>query len=136
MYHYRSIGMNFISDKITTRISTVQLREDDILLINIRKDESFNVRDMWELIEAARQIGNGRRFLNLIVVGAHTVPDEASRILSTSEEGSIYKIADAFVISSLIQLMVSNVYMKFHKPSVPTKFFKNVQDAENWLYQF
>lgn len=128
--------MNFISDKITTRISTVQLREDGVLLIDIKKDESFNINDMWELIEAARKIGNGRRFLNLIIVGAHTVPDEASRILSTSDEGSIYKIADAFVISSLLQVIVSNIYMKFHSPSVPTKFFKNVTDAENWLYQF
>lgn len=128
--------MNFISDKITTRISTVQLREDEVLLIEIKKDESFNINDMWELIEAARKIGNGRRFLNLIVVGAHTIPDEASRILSTSVEGSIYKIADAFVISSTLQAVVANVYMKFNKPCVPTKFFKNIQDAENWLYQF
>jgi len=58
---------------------------------------------MWELIEAVRKIGNGKRVLNLIVMGAHTVPDEASRVLSTREEGSIYKIADAFVISSLFQ---------------------------------
>lgn len=128
--------MNFISEKITTRISNVQLREDDILQIEIKKDESFGVRDMWELIEAARIIGNGRKFLNLVIVGAHTVPDEESRILSTSEEGSIYKIADAFVINSFPQILIANMYMKFHKPSVPTKFFKNTKDAERWLYQF
>ena len=128
--------MNFVSEKIITRISTVQLREDGVLLIDIKQDESFGIRDMWELIEAARKIGGGKRFLNLILVGAHTTPDEESRILSTSEEGSIYKIADAFVIYSLPQVLAANIYMKFNKPSVPTKFFKNVKDAENWLYQF
>lgn len=128
--------MNFISEKITNRISTVQLREDDILVIEIRKDENFDVKDMWELIAAAKKIGNGRRFLNLIIVGAHTTPDEESRVLSTSEEGSIYKIADAFVITSLPQVLVANFYMKFNKPCVPTKFFKHVKDAENWLAQF
>jgi len=128
--------MDFISEKITTRISTVQLREDDVLLIDIKKDEAFGINDMWDLIEAARKIGNGKRFLNLIIVGAHTTPDESSRILSTSVEGSIYKIADAFVINSLSQVLVANFYMKFNKPYVPTRFFKNVKDAEKWLYQF
>lgn len=128
--------MNFISEKIINRISTVQLREDNILVIEIKSDESFNIRDMWELINAAQKIGQGKRFLNLIIVGAHTVPDEESRVLSTSMEGSIYKIADAFVINSLPQILVANFYMKFNKPSVPTKFFKNVRDAEKWLEQF
>jgi hypothetical protein len=122
-------------NSITTRISTVFLREDGVLQINIKPDNEFSVFDFNELVGAAKEIGNGQKFLNLIIVGNNTLPDNDARIGSCSKAGSVYKNADAFVIKSLAQTLVANFYMKFNKPFVPTKFFNNEEDALIWLKQ-
>lgn len=123
-----------VSNTIKTRISQVSLRDDGILFIDIAKEEQFTIDDMKELIEAAKEIGGGKKFLNLIIVGHNTLPDKEARELSTSSEGSIYKLADAFVISSLAQALIANFYLKINKPVVPTKFFKTETDAIAWLH--
>ena len=122
-----------IANSITTKISVVSLREDGILLIEIKPDKEFTVFDFNELVAAAKDIGNGQKFLNLIIVGDNTLPDNEARVASCSKAGSIYKIADVFVINSLAQTLVANFYMKFNKPFVPTRFFKNKGDAIIWL---
>lgn len=119
--------------KIQTRITEVYLREDNILQINIKKDEEFVLSDTLEVINAAKEIGGGKKFKNLIIVGHNTLADNEARKLSTSHEGSLYKLADAFVISSMAQAIVANFYMKINKPVVPTKFFKTEKDALSWL---
>lgn len=118
---------------ISTRISMVFLRDDGILHIKIKPDNEFTVFDFNELVDAAKEIGNGKRFLNLINVGSNTLPDNEARIASSSEAGSVYKVADAFVINSLAQRLIANFYMKINKPFVPTKFFNNEDDAVIWL---
>lgn len=126
----------FISDVIQCRISQVALRPDGILLINIKSEEFFSVSDYQELMDAAKSIGKGEKFLNLIIVGEHTIPDHDSRVLSTSQKGSKYKLADAFVINSLSQKLIANFYMNFHKPYVPSRFFTDENKAIEWLLSF
>lgn len=119
--------------KYQTRITELFLSKDDFLQMEIRANEDFNINDCHELINAAKEIGNGRKFYNLIIVGEHTLADNEARTLSCSALGSIYKLADAFVISSLSQRIIANFYMKVNKPFVPTKFFNKVEEAIAWL---
>jgi hypothetical protein len=88
---------------------------------------------MEELIAGAKNIGYGRRLKNLILEGSGTVADVDSRTLSASEKGSIYKIADAFVLSGSAQKFLMNIYIRLQKPAVPTSFFTDRQAALNWL---
>lgn len=124
------------SEQIQLRITTVQLRPDGVLDIRIKPEELFVEQDAIELIEAAGRIGNGKRMANLIRVGKYTTADNPARALSCSQFGSRYKLADAFVISSMPQAIVGNFYLKFNKPCVPTRFFFSEQEAEEWLKQF
>ncbi len=130
------LAEQFISDIVECRISQVALRPDGILLISIKPEELFSVSDYNDLTNAAKRIGKGEKFLNLIIVGAHTIPDHDSRVLSTSKQGSKYKLADAFVISSLSQKLIANFYMNFHKPYVPSRFFNDEKKAVEWLLSF
>lgn len=125
------------SDYISTveqgRISKIALRTDGILHIDIKANELFQAGDFNEVMDAAFKIGKGKKFYNLITVGEYTIADHAARVLSTSKEGSYYKLADAFVINSLPQKLVANFYMNFHKPFVPTRFFNSKSEALAWL---
>lgn len=123
----------YTSDVLEYRISRVSLREDGILDIKIKADELFTASDYYDLMDAAYTFGKGKRLLNLIDVGEHTTADHESRKLSTSKEGSIYKLADSFIIYSLPQKLVANFYMSFHKPIIPTRFNTSKDEAIKWL---
>lgn len=122
-----------IMKKITCRIAEVSLMSDDILKIDIRAKENFSEQDFIELKEAAKEIGQGRRFYNLIHVGDHTIPDREARIASCSIEGARYKLADAFVINTLGQKVIANLMLRINKPIVPTRFFCSIEKASAWL---
>lgn len=117
------------------RISKVTLRQDGILRIDISANELFNLEDAKQVVEEAGRIGGGKVMANLIVIGADTTADSEARAYASSEIGSIYKIADAMVISSISQKIVANAYLKFNKPVRPTKFFTNEVTALKWLRQ-
>ena len=114
-------------------ISTVSKIDDDLLFMNIEEDKEFELKDFLQLKDAAYRIGNGDRFYKIINVGMLTSPNSEARLASASEKGCEYKKADAFVIYSLAQKIVANIYLKFNKPHVPTKFFNDVVSAKKWL---
>lgn len=116
-------------------ISEVYLLSENMLMIDILPEKEFELKDFEQLVDAAFELGKGRKFYNLIKVGPHTIPTHEAREASTSKEGSIYKMADAFVIHSFSQKLVGNFYMNFHKPHVPTKFFNSIDKAKAWLLE-
>lgn len=113
--------------------STVFLRQDGILQIEVNENTYFEVSDVYDLINAAEKIGGGKKFLNLIIAGKGVIVDAAARSFSSSVEGCKYKLADAFVINSLAQQLIANFIIKFEKPPVPTSFFKDEESAVKWL---
>lgn len=125
----------YISKIYEYRISRVGLRYDGIMHIDIKSNELFTADDYKDVLKAVFEVGHGQKFLNLITIGKFTTADHDSRELSTSLEGGLYKLADAFVIQSLSQKLVANFYMNFHKPSVPTRFFNSEVEALEWLKQ-
>ena len=127
--------VHYISEVLKYRISSLALRSDGILHIDIQKEETFTVADYNDLMDGAFKLGGGKKLLNLITIGKYTLPYHVTRVLSTSQEGGIYKMADAFVINSLPQKIIGNFYMKYHKPFTSTHFFNDEKMAIDWLHQ-
>lgn len=119
--------------KVNCTISEVLLMDDDVLRIEIQPEQEFGLSDFMELVDAAEQIGHGKKFKNLIIVGIHTLPSKEARDMSSSIEGSVYKLADAFVIHSIAQKIIGNFIINIQKPAVPTRLFTNEEDALLWL---
>ncbi|MGE0560760.1 MAG: hypothetical protein AB7O47_03005 [Flavobacteriales bacterium] len=59
-----------------------------------------------------------------------------AREFSASVDGLKYSSAEAYVFNSLPHRIIGNFYLKFNKPSVPTKFFNTKEEAEVWLKTF
>ncbi|MEZ4923355.1 MAG: hypothetical protein R2780_09315 [Crocinitomicaceae bacterium] len=119
--------------RIECRISTVEPVSEDILFIDIQSDQKFGIEDYIEIKQAALKIGEGESFYNIINLGEFTIPDREARLASCSLEGSYYKKADAFVIQSLPQKLVVKLFLKTHKPVVPTRVFNTREEAEKWI---
>lgn len=120
-------------NQIICKISRVSKRTEDILFIDIDKNETFEKRDFVELRMAARKIGAGQKFYNIINVGEFTLPNKEAREASSSISGCAFKMADAFVVKTMAQRIMATMMMKINKSAVPTKVFSNINDAENWI---
>lgn len=120
-------------NQINCKISKVSKRSEDVLLIDIEKNKTFEKRDFVELKMAAQKIGCGQKFYNIINVGEHTLPNKEAREISSSESGCEFKIADAFVVKTMAQRIMASVMIKINIPAVPTKVFSNIRDAEKWI---
>ncbi|UKN02649.1 hypothetical protein K6119_03870 [Paracrocinitomix mangrovi] len=121
--------------EINCRISTVQIKDENTLFINVDSNQNFGKVDAQELKKAALKLGNGKSFYNLINIGANTVTSKEAREIVTSLEGSFYKKADAIIINSISKKLLANLFLSFQKPVVPTKVFTKIEDAEEWLGQ-
>lgn len=84
-------------------------------------------------MDAAKQLGGGKRFKNLVIAGIHTLPNKEAREMISSKEGSLYKIADAFVIHSVAQKIIANFIMNIQRPAAPTRVFTDKEEALRWL---
>ena len=78
-------------------------------------------------------LSEGREALILMISGSttHFLPE--SRDFSASSEGQRFTIADAIVVSNLGQRILVNFYLKFNKPTKPSKAFTTEVQAIDWL---
>jgi hypothetical protein len=131
-----------ISDRVqiinSTQIKagTISLRSDGIMLYEIKEDYMVDVQDLKDINQAVGKIGNGGKYPNLIMMGNYTnITNEATEY-STSDENNVYTLADAFVLKSLHQKLLANLYLKINRPKIPTRFFENTVDAVEWLKKY
>ena len=47
--------------------------------------------------------------------------------------GTLFTLADSFVLHSMPQKLLANFYLKINKPVLPTKFFTKITEADKWL---
>ena len=119
--------------EVKCRISTVHRVSNDTLFIDIYPDQRIEADDYYEMKNAALKLGEGEAFYNIINVGAFTLPTKKAREASCSLEGSYYKKAEAFVLTTALQKMMCKIALKLNKPVVPTRCFDSIQKAEDWL---
>lgn len=124
------------TDQIQTSGGTVILRPDGIIRIEIGKIDEISLKNVNEFIEAIRLLGEGKAYCNLIIFEDFVQVDHEARKYTASEEANIYTTAEALVIKSTPLKLVGNFYIKFNKPSRPTKIFTNEDDAVKWLKTF
>ncbi len=121
------------SNTIITRISTIELKDNDLLEISISKDQELEKSDIVDIINSAEVLGNGKRLKHLYIIDERTLPSQEARILSCSEYGSRFKKADAIVVTSLSQRMIFNFMINVEGTSVPSRLFSNRDEAILWL---
>ena len=125
-----------IISRVDLRASTVSLRSDGIIHLELHPVEELAVKDAWEIIETIKNIGNGKKFPNMITAKDYVNIDKEAKVLSASEEGNEYTLADAIVVNSIALKLIANFYISFNKPVRPTKLFSSEEKAVEWLRTF
>lgn len=125
-----------IITKVDLHASTVSLRSDGIIHLELHPVEELAVKDAWEIIKAIEGIGKGKKFPNLITAKDYVNIDKEAKVLSASEEGNQYTLADAIVVDSIALKLIANFYISFNKPVRPTRLFSSEEKAVAWLKTF
>lgn len=128
--------MDTNSNHIKLSHSTVFLRVDGIIEVQFKHDVLLELEDCKELISLYGKLSAGKKVPILHLIGKYMNATKEAREFSSTEEGLMYSLAEAYVFDSLPHRIIGDFYLKVNKPSALTKFFKTKKEAEVWLKKF
>jgi hypothetical protein len=114
----------------------VSICEDGIARILIKEHVEVDVIHVKEIVNSLEELGGGTKFPLLILTPVFTLPTPDAREYIASAASNPYASAEAYIIRSLPQKLVGNVFLSFNKPSRPTRLFSDEAKAEEWLRSF
>lgn len=124
-----------IIKSISTAIADNFLRDDGILVVQIKEGIEVDILGVKENFEATFRMTESTRCLTLIDARCIFTSTQEARDY-TAMHASHYRIAHAALINSLANRIVGNFYINFNKPCVPTKLFTSNNEAIKWLNTF
>ena len=111
----------------------VELRDDGIIQFFYGDYVFYNMEKAQEVENVVAEITKEETCLSLRVAGKQSSMDLTVMKYLSRGRGCLFTLADAFVITSLMQRILAKIYITFNKPYVPTRFFSNMEDAEKWI---
>jgi hypothetical protein len=117
-------------------ILSVELRSDGLVHVKVKGNEEIEIKNVVEVVSSLEKFWQGKKFPLLIVVGEYTLPSADARAYIATPESDPYASAEAYVIQSLSQKLVGNVYLSLNKPARPTRLFNSEEKAIEWLKTF
>jgi hypothetical protein len=125
----------FILPMIETRTCLISLLDTDVLRIEYKKDAFVEVEDFEENLRAYKKLMTTEKAYLLTVARSGAEPSPEVREIYVSKERSSFKLAEAFVISSLAQRIIANFIMRVQRPVHRLRFFTSEEEAKKWLYR-
>ena len=111
----------------------VELRDDGIIQFFYGDSINYTMKETEELENVVSKITKGVVHKSLRVAGKFSNIDiEVMKYLSRGRS-TLFTLADSFVLHSMPQKLLANFYLKINKPVLPTKFFTQTTEAEQWL---
>lgn len=104
-----------------------------IFHVTIKKGKKVNMMIVSQGYEFLDDNGGGQ-YYNIFQFESFSDVDPEVRDWAADHTGNIYTISDALVISNFAQKILADFYMKFNKPSKPTKIFRDLKDAIEWSH--
>jgi len=122
-----------IIDSLQLPYAKIELRDDGIIQFFYGDHLEITMKEAKELEEAVEKITKGVVYKSLRIAGKFTNVDmEVMKYLSRGR-GTLFTLADSFVIHSLAQKILANFYLRINKPVLPTRVFNKIDEAEEWL---
>ena len=122
-----------IIDSLQLPHTKIELRDDGIIQFFYGDNLNYTMKETEELIDATVKMTKGVVHKMLRIPGKFSTIDmEVMKYISRGN-GTLFSLADSFVLYSLPQRILGNFYLKTNKPLVPTKLFNKIDEAEVWL---
>ncbi|MFI5203073.1 MAG: hypothetical protein ACHQF2_01155 [Flavobacteriales bacterium] len=123
-----------IIKSVSNEWATIHLCSDGVMEIHFG-DLQYNVEMAKKITNLCGEVCGGQKVLVLGVASEYSDVDTDARNFMSTPEALRYSLAEAFVLKSLSQRILGNFYLKFQRPSVPTRLFSSAVEARVWLLE-
>ncbi len=120
----------------TTFGSIISLRSDGIIQIDMKANNTLQLVDARQMVNAFAEIGGGKKYPLLFIAGDFALASPDARKYASGIEANQYTLASVFVVKNSIQKIMGNAYITFNKPITPTKIMTREESAVTWLKSF
>ena len=104
--------------------------------ILFKESSQIGYEECLDIMDAYKKILEEKKYPLLHVAQEYVIFNKDAREFSVTKEGVLYSKAEAYVINSLAHKILANFYMKVNQPPVPTKFFRDKDEAVEWLKEY
>jgi len=106
--------------------------EKDLIMYELNVNMPLTSEKAEAILHACNQLSNEKYYLiNVMTAKLQPSADVFDFYASKLRQETI--LADAFVLNSPTLKMMSNFYLKFKKPEIPTKVFSDKAEALAWI---
>lgn len=123
------------ANNIRVKGATITYMDERIIHVNY-DDELLDLETVKNVFYTSRENSPWEVAPVYITGGTFTNQDVDARKFSSSEEVMKHCSAIAFLSKTMGEKLLANFFIKFMKPSKPTRFFSSHEDCINWLKQF
>ncbi|MCH2228974.1 MAG: hypothetical protein MK105_01425 [Crocinitomicaceae bacterium] len=99
-----------------------------VLLPRLKKIDHKTIQAGYDFLDE----NGGGKFYNIYQFGSFSDIEPEVREWAADHNGNHYTHTDAIVIESLSQKIITDFYLKFNRPKMPTKIFYNLKKALVW----
>ena len=116
-------------------LATLQFDEEkNILFYRVKQDQVVDVPEMKEMLRYVEEFVGPKKHYAVVDFGGNlTSSTEARQIYAEAEYILKYRIADAFLVTSLPVRLIANFFIKVTRPKVNTRLFTEEDKAVKWL---
>ncbi|HEY1047015.1 MAG TPA: hypothetical protein VGF79_11290 [Bacteroidia bacterium] len=117
---------------------SIRMISEDILEITFDDNVFLDLEKIIQSFEETEAFTNGRKLKRLVISGKKTDITKEARAYGLKENERLKDqvIAEALVVHSFTQKMITNFYLKYINKSYPAKAFTDVEKAKEWLNTF
>lgn len=121
------------------KTSIAEIKSDgDIFIVRFKDNADLDGEGIIELLAKLEELSGGKNYkaladTNDMVLGHISRSAYNENI---KKENAPHRMAEAFVVTGLPIRLLINFYHKSIRPEIPSKAFKTIKEAKEWLSQF
>jgi hypothetical protein len=124
------------SPSTAAQTRTCALSVDRFIRASFLANAEVTLADAVENIAATAKLTGGRRLPALIDLRRVRSQSADARAYLAGPDANRVSIAVALLIGTPISRVIGNFYLGVNRPTVPTRLFTELAEAERWLDQF
>lgn len=125
-----------LGEKHHTRTAEIRIDSNGFLVFKIKPGSVIDEEDALDNFLVIKTLTKNKKFPKLIDLRGNWKMTKKAKEVSRKNISPENTIARAYIIDSLLTRLMLNFFKSFTKPEVPQEFFKNENDAVNWLLSF
>lgn len=119
-------------------LKSIKMLDEQTVEIVFHDEFYFDLESIKQSYAETHEFTQGKKLKRLVISGRKTDITREARQYGLHENQRLKDnvIAEALVVHSFIQKMITNIYLKNIQKSYPAKAFTDIEKAKEWLSEW